>query len=45
MTMEFGKAKPSDFAGIQSGQHATFSFHETQDGYVLDEVQAAGAKP
>lgn len=45
MTMEFGKAKPTDFAGIKSGQHATFSFHEAQSGYVLDEVQAAGARP
>ena len=45
MTMEFGKAKPADFAGIKPGQRANFSFSETDNGYVLDDVRPVGAKP
>jgi Cu(I)/Ag(I) efflux system membrane fusion protein len=45
MTMEFGKAKPSDFTDIKQGQRATFTFRETENGYVLDDVQPVGGKP
>jgi len=45
MTMEFNKAAPGDFADIKPGQQAEFRFHQTDEGYVLDDVRPAGAKP
>lgn len=45
MTMEFSKAAPSDFADIKPGQQAEFRFHQTDGGYVLEDVRPAGAKP
>jgi Cu(I)/Ag(I) efflux system membrane fusion protein len=45
MTMEFNKAKPNDFADIKPGQQANFRFRETENGYVLEEVSPAGARP
>ncbi|GGI55674.1 efflux RND transporter periplasmic adaptor subunit [Oxalicibacterium solurbis] len=45
MTMEFNKAKPNDFADIKPGQQANFRFHETENGYVLEEVHPTGVQP
>lgn len=45
MTMEFNKAKPNDFADIKLGQQANFRFHETENGYVLEDVRQTGAQP
>lgn len=45
MTMEFSKAQPDAFADAKPGELTRFRFHETETGYVLDDVQPAGEKP
>ncbi|AXA91371.1 efflux RND transporter periplasmic adaptor subunit [Massilia sp. YMA4] len=44
MTMDFMKPDPGAFPGIKAGQRVDFTFHQSEDGYVLDTVTpAAGA--
>jgi Cu(I)/Ag(I) efflux system membrane fusion protein len=42
MTMDFAKPDPNAFPDIKPGQHAEFSFTETKDGYMLENVTPAG---
>jgi Cu(I)/Ag(I) efflux system membrane fusion protein len=42
MTMDFAKPDPDAFPDIKAGQEAEFSFKETQDGYLLENVIPAG---
>jgi Cu(I)/Ag(I) efflux system membrane fusion protein len=45
MTMEFEKPAPGTFPEIRVGLEVEFSFHQTEDGYVLDSMQpTAGGK-
>lgn len=41
MTMDFMKPRPDAFPGIKAGQHVEFTFHQTEDGYLLDTVTPA----
>ncbi|MBB3222078.1 efflux RND transporter periplasmic adaptor subunit [Pseudoduganella umbonata] len=45
MTMDFTKPAPGDFPGIKAGQRVDFTFHQTEDGYVLDTVTPAAGAP
>jgi Cu(I)/Ag(I) efflux system membrane fusion protein len=45
MTMDFKKPKPDSFKDIKVGQTVQFSFVESEDGYELKSVAAAGGKP
>jgi Cu(I)/Ag(I) efflux system membrane fusion protein len=40
--MDFNKQRPDAFAGIKPGQDIEFSFKETSEGYVLENVTPAG---
>ncbi len=42
MTMDFNKPRPDAFPEIKVGQDIEFSFKETPDGYLLEQVAPAG---
>ncbi len=42
MTMDFNKPGPDAFSGIKVGQDVEFSFKETDEGYLLQEVTPVG---
>jgi Cu(I)/Ag(I) efflux system membrane fusion protein len=43
MTMDFAKPSPDAFKQFRRGDRVSFSFHETDDGYLLDSVEPATA--
>ncbi len=45
MTMDFMKPAPGAFPGIKVGQRVDFTFHRTEDGYVLDTVTPTAGAP
>jgi Cu(I)/Ag(I) efflux system membrane fusion protein len=42
MTMDFIKPRPDAFPNVKAGQDADFSFKESKDGYLLENVRPAG---
>jgi Cu(I)/Ag(I) efflux system membrane fusion protein len=42
MTMDFAKPGPNAFPDIRAGQDAEFSFTESKDGFLLENVTSVG---